>query len=143
VHQATIYVVEDDDAVRDALQVYLEALNFTVVAFSSARAFLDHQRPPGHDCLLTDVHMPEMSGLELLTKLRRDKKTMPTVVMTGNETPDIRSAVEAEGAALLIKPFRQRELIAAIEAALRQAPTPRSEIITAPTCDSPRALSPE
>ncbi len=117
--ERTIYVIDDDDAVRDSIRMMLECDGFTVAEFASCVDFLRHARPDGCSCIVLDVHMPGMSGLELLDRLRRDKVMVPVVVATGRHDPSIARAVARAGAVLLQKPFRGTELIAAILQGLR------------------------
>lgn len=116
---ATIYVVDDDDAVRDSIRVLLECEGYTVVAFASCAEFLGHARPAGRSCIVLDVDMSGMSWLELLGRIRRDKMIIPAIVMTGRPNPAITGAVDRTGAALLEKPFRGDELVSSIERVLR------------------------
>lgn len=118
----TIYVVDDDDAVRDSIRVLLECEGFTVVVFASGADYLRQARPDGRSCVVFDMHMPGMSGLELLDHIRRDKMTMPAIIMTGRPDSAIGRAVDRAGAALLEKPFRGSELVDSIETALRGRP---------------------
>lgn len=117
---ATVYVVEDDDAVRDSLQVLLECEGFTVVAFGSAEAFFFGEAPlEGDGCLLLDGHLPGMSGHELLDALRRERIEIAVVLMSADSSPAMRRAAERHGARLLEKPVAADELLRAIEDALR------------------------
>jgi FixJ family two-component response regulator len=120
-HAATIYVVDDDDAVRDSIRVLLECEGFAVVEFASCADFLRYARPDGRSCIVLDVHMPGMGGLELLDRIRRDKMIMPVIAMTGRPDPAIARAVNRVGAALLEKPFRGDELVRSIERIFRAA----------------------
>jgi FixJ family two-component response regulator len=115
---ATIYVIDDDDAVRDSLRMLLEAEGFTVVDFACGAEFLRLARPDGHCCIVLDVNMPGMSGLELLDRIRGNT-LIPVVLMTGGPGPATAKAAARAGAVLLEKPFQQRELLDAIEENLR------------------------
>jgi len=115
----TIYIVDDNDAVRDSLRMLLEVEGFTVVDFPSGAEFLVGARPIGQCCLLLDLHMPGISGLELLERLRGDKSPIPVVVMTGYPNLAAARAVARAEATLLEKPFSGRELLDAIEKSLR------------------------
>ena len=115
----TIYVVEDDGAVRDSLQVLLESEGFAVVAFASAEAFLSETQPDGAGCLLLDWHLSGMSGHELLNVLRRDKMEIAVVLMSGDPDTAMRRAAERHGAPLLVKPVAAENLLRAVEDALR------------------------
>jgi two-component system, LuxR family, response regulator FixJ len=116
--RATIYVIDDDDAVRDSLRMLLEAEGYTVVDFASGAQFLRVERTDGHSCLLLDMHMPGMSGVELLERVRGNHPLMPMVVMTGRPGPATARAAASAGAPVLEKPFMGRELLDAIERSL-------------------------
>ena len=120
--EPTIYVIDDDDAVRDSLRMLLEAEGFLVVEFASGAEFLRAGRPDRHSCLLLDMHMPGLNGVELLERVRGDHPLMPVVVMTGRPGAEIAKAAASAGAPLLEKPFRGRELLGAIERSLRTQP---------------------
>ena len=121
-NDVTIYVVDDDDAVRDAIRVLLECEGFHIVALALCEDFLRHSHREGRNCLVLDVHMPGMGGLELLDRMRRDNVTMPTVLMTGRPDAAILSAAERAGVALLQKPFAGDELLGSINQTLRRQP---------------------
>jgi len=115
----TIYIVDDDDGIRNALRSLLECEGFDVAAFASCADFLRHVRPERPSCLLLDVHMPGMSGLELLERIRCGGTGLPAILMTGNPDPAILSAAERAGVALLRKPFAAEDLVDSINEALR------------------------
>jgi FixJ family two-component response regulator len=117
---STVFVIDDDAAVRDSICVLLESEGFVVHAFASCADFLRQPRPKVTDCLLLDVHMDGMSGLELLNRLDSDNIHLPTIVMTGMPDTRIGRAVDRFGAVLLVKPFKTGELVALVERVLRQ-----------------------
>jgi two-component system response regulator FixJ len=124
-----VHVVDDDDAVRDSLSFLLRAANFEVVTYQSATQFLDTLTKDIDGCVVTDVRMPDMSGLDLLRRLRGLSCMIPVIVMTGHG--DIQLAVEAMKAGavdFLEKPFDDERILAAVRAALeaRRADTERS-----------------
>ncbi|HEX6979516.1 MAG TPA: response regulator [Alphaproteobacteria bacterium] len=111
----TIYLVDDDEAVRDSLTVLLESYGLSVRAYDSALAFLADYRPGEHACLLLDLHMPGMSGLDLLERTPPGRLGMPVIVITGRADPDARRRALAAGVgAVLDKPFRDDDLLTAI-----------------------------
>ena len=114
-----VYIVEDDDAVRESLQMVLESLGQTVAAFPSANAFLDAYHPEMAGCLVLDIRMPGMSGMELQRQLNERNSILPIIFVTGHG--DIPMAVEAmqQGAVDFVqKPYREQELLDKIDRAL-------------------------
>jgi FixJ family two-component response regulator len=117
--EATIHVVDDDQAVREGLSALLTARGYAVRLYPTAEALLDagpHGRP---GCLVVDVRMPGMSGLELQRELKRRGETMPLVVITGHgDVPVAVAALKAGAVDFLEKPFDGDALLAAIGEAL-------------------------
>jgi two-component system response regulator FixJ len=117
-----VYVIDDDEAMRDSLDFLLGSADFEVTLFESAQHFLDAVSGIGFGCVVSDVRMPGIDGLELLKRLKTNRSSLPVVIMTGHG--DVPLAVEAMklGAAdFLEKPFEDDRLIGMIDAALRQA----------------------
>lgn len=115
-----IFIVEDDDAVRDSLQLVLESLGHTVSAFASAGAFLEKFNSDLAGCLVLDIRMPGMNGMELQRKLNDNNSMLPVIFVTGHG--DVPMAVEAmqQGAFDFIqKPYREQQLLEKIERALQ------------------------
>ncbi|MFC0219263.1 response regulator FixJ [Pseudochelatococcus lubricantis] len=114
-----VHVIDDDESVRDSLSFLLEGMNLTVLTYPSAEAFLE-QRPWGlGGCIVTDVRMPGISGIDLLRILKEKGIDLPVIVITGNA--DIPLAVDAMkiGASdFLEKPFDDETLLAGIRIAL-------------------------
>lgn len=109
---AKVYVVEDDDAVRDSLQLMLESVGHTVVPFASANAFLEAYDADLAGCLVLDIRMPGMNGMELQRKLNERNSILPIIFVTGHG--DVPMAVEAmqQGATDFVqKPYREQELL--------------------------------
>jgi two-component system, LuxR family, response regulator FixJ len=116
-----IYIVDDDEAVRDSLSVLLEARGYQARTFSLAREFLDAAStlPPG--CLIADIRMPEMDGLELQRHLAERSLRFPTIVITGHG--DVALAVRAMKAGVLDfieKPFSSQAILDSVATALSQ-----------------------
>jgi len=114
-----IYVVDDDDAVRQSLEFLLSTAGIKSCGFESGKAFLDALPQIDSGCIITDVRMPEITGIELLKQVRRHKPDLPVIVITGHG--DVALAVEAMkiGAVdFLEKPFDDDILIAAVKSAL-------------------------
>jgi two-component system response regulator FixJ len=117
-----VYVIDDDEAMRDSLDFLLGAADFQVVLFESAQNFLDTLSTLDFGCVVSDVRMPGIDGIELLKRLMAGDSLFPIVIMTGHG--DVPLAVEAMklGAMdFLEKPFEDDRLIGMIEAALRRA----------------------
>jgi len=113
----TVFLVDDDEFVRDSLAALLEAYDFKVEAFSCGRDFLAAHN--GEGCLLLDIHMPGLSGLDVLKKLRTDRQTTPVILITGRRDHMIEEQAKALGAvALLDKPVPHTALLAALRQAL-------------------------
>ena len=114
-----VFVVDDDESVRDAVELLLETVDLPVMTFANANEFLDWYSPDVRGCLVLDIRMPGMSGLELQSELKRRDIAIPIVFITGHG--DIPMAVEAmrEGAVDFIrKPFRDQELLDRVNEAL-------------------------
>ena len=139
-----VYVVDDDDAMRDSLAFLLGAADFHVVPFETARGFLDALSTLDLGCVVSDVRMPDIGGIELLKRLKARGSLFPVVIMTGHG--DVPLAVEAMklGAVDFVeKPFEDDRLIGMIETALTQAePGLRSEAITVEIQSRIATLSP-
>lgn len=114
-----VYIVEDDDAVRESLQLVLESLGQPVAAFPSANAFLEAYHPDMAGCLVLDIRMPGMNGMELQRQLNERNSILPIIFVTGHG--DIPMAVEAmqQGAVDFVqKPYREQDLLDKINLAL-------------------------
>jgi two-component system response regulator FixJ len=119
--EAVIYVIDDDEAVRQSIEFLLKTVGIAVHSFESARAFFDVLPDIDGGCIVTDVRMPEITGIDLLRRVREMKPDLPVILITGHG--DVPLAVEAMklGAAdFLEKPFDDDLLIAAVRSALNQ-----------------------
>lgn len=115
----TIYIVDDDEALRDSLVWLLESNNYRVAQFESAEAFLKAYRPEMAGCLVLDVRMPGMSGLELYERLRDRHATLPVVFITGHGDVPMAVSVLKKGAVDFIeKPFSDRDMLKLIDQCL-------------------------
>jgi len=115
-------IVDDDDALRNSLDNLLRSVGFRVQGFASAEAFLQAQHAPETACLLLDVRLPGMNGLELQRQLVAAHWAMPIIFVTAYADDDVRTRALAAGAvAFLYKPCREEDLLHAIEAALTHA----------------------
>ena len=118
----TIYIVDDDDALRDSLDFLLAAAGFSAKVFESASGFLEALARVRAGCLIADIRMPGMDGLELLRRVKQERPLLPIIIMTGHG--DVPLAVEAMklGANDFIeKPFEDQRLIDTIRAAMTSA----------------------
>lgn len=115
----TVYIVDDDDAVREALGALLESVSQHYQSFASAEAFLDVAHPAMRGCLLLDVRMPGMSGLVLHQKLQEQGVTLQTVIITGHgDVPMAVRALKAGVADFIEKPFNGQDLLDRIQTCL-------------------------
>jgi len=112
----TVYIVEDDAAMRDSLSLMLGLLGFSTVSFESAEAFLDTYRDEWVGCVVADLRLPGLSGLELQASLRARGKKLPFVIITGHgDVKSARAAFQSEAVDFIEKPFDEAELRVAIE----------------------------
>jgi FixJ family two-component response regulator len=119
---ATIFVVDDDEAVRRGLAALLGAKGYAVETFPTAEAFLARPAPKPPACLLADVRMPGMSGLELQAELKRRGAQLPMVVITGHgDVAMAVTALKAGAVDFIEKPFDADAIVAAIEDGVRQS----------------------
>jgi len=114
-----VSVVDDDVSVRESLPDLLREFGFAVEAFSSAKEFLASDCAAKANCLILDIAMPEMSGLDLQRELRRLGRDIPIVFITAHASGAVRPRALAQGAVeCLFKPFSQAALLEALGAAL-------------------------
>jgi len=119
--EAIVHVIDDDEAMRDSLSFMLEAANYKCITYDSAIAFLEalHGLAPG--CVVTDIRMPEMSGLELVRGLRERSLSLPIIVITGHaDVPLAVEAMKAGVADFIEKPFDDEVFLKAIRQAMAQ-----------------------
>ena len=117
--QQTIYVVDDDEAMRDSMTWLLEGEGYRVACFDTAAAFLGTWRSSLRGCIVLDVRMPEMSGLELQEKLDGVGSRLPIIFVTGHgDVPMAVSALQRGACDFIEKPFHNEELLSRIERAL-------------------------
>jgi FixJ family two-component response regulator len=126
--EPNVFVIDDDQAVRDSLALLLKSMGQKARLFDSAQAFLDQYDPDMNGCMVLDIRMPGMSGVELQQRLKAMRCTIPVIFVTGHG--DVPMAVEAmhQGAFDFIqKPFRDQELLDRINQALSWDQEHRSE----------------
>jgi two-component system response regulator FixJ len=123
---ATVFLVDDDPAVRDSLKLLLETYGFVVREFASGDDFLASGERAEAGCLVLDMHMPVVSGIELLEQLGVKSAVPPTVIITGRADAGIRQRARAAGAfRVLEKPFDTAALLEAMRQAMDAAQTAR------------------
>lgn len=114
-----IFVVDDDAAVCDSLMLLLKAVGLTGQAFNSAADFLHNYDPEQHGCLVADIRMPGMSGLDLQNELNRRAAPIPLIFITGHgDVPMAVDAMKSGALDFIEKPFRDQELLDRIHQAL-------------------------
>jgi two-component system, LuxR family, response regulator FixJ len=142
--EGKVYVVDDDEAMRHSLEFLLGAAGFDVTLFDSAEAFLGAQPGLNFGCVISDVRMPGIDGIEMLRRLKALHCGFPVIIMTGHG--DVPLAVEAMklGAVdFLEKPFDDNLLISMVESGLRRAePEVRNEALTREVAVRVESLSP-
>jgi FixJ family two-component response regulator len=118
---AVVFVVDDDPAIRDALTSLLRSVGLTVETFGSAQDFLNRQPPDEPSCLVLDVRLPGLSGLDLQRTLATAQMTPPIIFLTGyGDIPMTVRAMKAGAVEFLTKPFRDQDLLDAIQQALER-----------------------
>jgi FixJ family two-component response regulator len=114
-----VFVVDDDPSIRDALTSLLRSVGLRVETFGSAREFLTRQPPDAPGCLVLDVRLPGLSGLDLQRELAGAQITLPIIFITGHgDIPMTVQAMKAGAVEFLTKPFRDQELLDAIAQAI-------------------------
>ena len=120
--RGTVYVVDDDEAVRDSVQWLLEGQDFRVRSFESSEVFLARYDPREVACLIVDIRMDGMSGLELQDRLIERKSPLPIVFITGHGDVPLAVDTMKKGALDFIqKPFNEQQLVPLVERMLEQA----------------------
>ena len=115
-----ISVVDDDDSVRESLGGLIRSVGFAVKVFASAEEFLNSDHLRNTDCLILDVRMPGMNGLELQRQLAATDRKIPVIFITAHGDDEVRSRALNGGAVdYLLKPFSEEALLNAIDAALK------------------------
>ena len=115
-----ISIVDDDDALRNSLEDLMRSMGFRTQGFPSAEAFLSSNHARDTACLILDVRMPGMNGIDLQRQIVAGNWSIPIIFITSHADDDARArAFEAGAVAFLYKPFREEELLNAIDAALK------------------------
>jgi FixJ family two-component response regulator len=117
-----ISIVDDDELIRDAATGLIKSLGYNAVAFASAEDFLSSRQLLQTACLIADINMPEMSGLDLHRQLSASGKPIPTVLITAYPDDGVRKrALSAGVIGYLTKPFEEDDLLACVRSALTRA----------------------
>jgi FixJ family two-component response regulator len=118
---AVVFVVDDDPSIREALTSLLRSVGLGVETFGSAREFLNGQRPDAPGCLVLDVRLPGLSGLDLQRELATAQIDIPIIFLTGHgDIPMTVRAMKAGAVEFLTKPFRDQELLDAVQQAIER-----------------------
>jgi FixJ family two-component response regulator len=117
-----VVLVEDDDAVREALTFALEIDGFAVTGCPSGEALLALDLPSGPFCIVCDEHLPGISGMEALVRLRFKRRDLCAVLVTSYPSPELRRTAERHGVGIVEKPLLGDVLVAAIRTALESRP---------------------
>jgi len=114
-----VAAVDDDFRVRESMESLLESAGYAPVVFSSAEEFLESGTLAAATCVITDVRMPGMDGIELQHRIRLERPTLPVILISGHRDAEVRRTAIDEGAVdVLYKPFDAADLLKTIEAAL-------------------------
>ena len=118
--QALVVVIDDDPDIRNALQGLLETVDLQAALYATASEFLASKRPQGPCCIVVDVRLPGLSGLDFQQQLARENIPIPVIFITGHgDIPMSVRAMKAGAVEFLTKPLRDQDLLDAIQAALR------------------------
>jgi FixJ family two-component response regulator len=126
--QAIVFVVDDDASVREALESLVRSAGYKVETFASAQDFLASNRPDVPSCLVLDVRLPGLSGLDLQNRMAGANREIPIVFITGHgDVPTSVRAMKAGAIEFLTKPFPDRDLLDAIEQAIKRDQSARQQ----------------
>jgi FixJ family two-component response regulator len=119
--QPVVVIIDDDPDIRDALQGLLETVDLPTALFATAPEYLASKRPQGPCCIVADVRLPGLSGLDFQQELARENNPIPIIFITGHgDIPMSVRAMKAGAVEFLTKPLRDQDLLDAIQAALRR-----------------------
>lgn len=117
-----VFVVDDDVSVRESLELLIQTAGWRPCLFSSAQAFLDHSRVRVANCLVLDISLPGLNGLDLQERIGNQRPEMPIIFITGHgDVPKTVQAMKAGAVEFLAKPFDEYELLGAIRNALERS----------------------
>ncbi|MES9962168.1 MAG: response regulator transcription factor [Candidatus Sedimenticola sp. 20ELBAFRAG] len=127
--EVTVFIVDDDQEVRDALQLLMESVGLKVETFGSAQDYLDQFDASRAGCLVLDIRMPGMSGLDLQARLAAESIHPPIVIITGHgDVPMAVRAVQAGAVDFVQKPFNDQQLLDSVHRAIEQDSVQRGEV---------------
>jgi two-component system response regulator FixJ len=139
----TVFIVDDDDAVRDSLRLLLETEGYRTEDFASARAFLDAYDAGRPGCLVADVRMPDMNGLELQEAVVERRLGVPVIIVTGHaDVPMAVRAMKAGAIDFIEKPFADTAILDAVRRALAAGTAPGDAALAADATARVAALTP-
>ena len=126
--QPTVLIIDDDSRMREAMQRLLKTVGLHFESFATPQDFLHHKLPDGPSCLVLDVRLPGMSGLDVQSKLNEAGVQIPIIFITGHgDIPMTVKAMKSGAVEFLTKPFRDQDLIDAIQQALKRNVETRQE----------------
>ncbi|MCC4114224.1 response regulator [Aromatoleum toluclasticum] len=129
--EQSVFIVDDDESFRNAARRVFRSAGFCVETFESATAFLSGYRPCDEACLILDLRMPGVGGLELLERLRQRQIDLPVIIYTGNaDVPVTVRAMQAGAFSVVEKPFSDELLIARVREAIASSRTQRARNAT-------------
>ena len=117
--RARVAVIDDDESVRESLPDLLREFGYLADVYSSAEEFLSANRVADYACLVLDISMPGMSGIDLQRELVHRKHSVPIVFITAHGDEDVRKRLRKDGVECLLKPFTDTMLLAALQAVLK------------------------
>jgi len=119
--KAVVHVIDDDESIREALRSLLSTVGLDVHTYHSTRDFLDAKRPDAPSCLVLDVRLPGVSGLDFQSELNRSQINFPIIFISGHgDIPMTVRAIKAGAIEFLTKPFREQELLDAVQTGIQQ-----------------------
>ena len=127
--QVSVFIVDDDREVRDALRLLMESVGLRVECFESSQAYLDQFNPEKPGCLVLDVRMPGMSGLDLQARLAEERLCPPIIIVTGHgDVPMAVRAVQAGAMNFIEKPFNDQVLLDSVHRAIENDAQQRGDV---------------
>ena len=127
-HGATVLVLDDDTSVCRSLKRLISASGFQVQTFGKPSELLASEIPQSNACMVVDINLPEMNGIQMCEVLKNSGRALPTILITGRTDPSVRSlTAKSDAIAVLFKPFDEDALLDAIGRALALSAAPRSD----------------